>query len=430
MNYSHQKFKRTPLRVLLFAIYLGLFVYCMLQPPIHSPDTFTYFRLHFIRFPAYGLFLRTVDLFFGSYYDVVVVGIQLVFGFAALHLLAKNCSQLFSLRLWQYLLLLAVLTFPFFPPLFVANNICTEGIAYPLYLLLISFTLDFLFREEKRKFFPLGIIFIGLCLTRGQFIVVSPILAAILVLRERKEIFKKPMIFYLVGFLLLPVLVQLLDRTYHKAVHGFFVTTPFSYSNAITLPLFVSQKEDYKALPTADQQHLFVHTHRVLDSLGLLSRHIAGEPKAKYQVFHDNFPIICNRTFHAYGVDYFEKKVEKIGKNVILVEESSKAMLPVLVKNNFREYISIFWQGVSHGFGGWINAVLAFLIFLYSALLILKKWTRENATLFLATTLLVSNALIVGFASHSIMRYLFYNYFFALLIVLILLRKLSLRLWK
>lgn len=424
-KYSVKNLKLSAVDILLLVIYLTLFVFLILQPAIYSPDTNTYFRLHFYRFPGYGIFLRVFDLVFGSFYDIAVVGFQVLFGFISIHLVAKNCKQLLKLNYWEYFALLAVLIFPYFPPLYIGNNICSEGLSYPLYLLLIYFSLDFFFQERPKKIIYLSVAFILLCLTRGQFIIVAPILAMLYLLKERKNIKKNPTLFFFLILLLLPVATQTLDKTYHKIVHGFFVTTPFSYVNALTLPLFVSEKEDAAVLKTEDEKILFLKTYKILDSLGLLSSKITGDASAKYRVFHNNFPVICNRTFHVPTMNYFKNKTDEVGENVVLTEKAAKNMLPFLMKNNFSNYIIIYFEGIFHGLKGILIFVFAMLLFLYSAIVTLKKWSIYNGMFLLATTLIVSNAFIVAFASHSIMRYLFYNYFFAILIGIILLRKIT-----
>jgi O-antigen ligase len=365
------------------------------------------------------------DLFFGSFFDYAVVGFQLIFGFIAITIIAKNCKKFLKLNPVEYIALLAILTFPYFPPLLVGNNICAEGLSYPLYLLLISYSFDFFFREHQKKIIHLSLVFILLCLTRGQFIVVAPIVAVLYLLKERKNILKKPKLFFLIIFLLLPFASQTLDKTYHKLVHGFFVTTPFSYVNAVTLPLFVSKKGDTENLKTEDEKILFLKTYKTIDSLGLLSSKVSGGATSKYKLFHDNFPVICNRTFHVPGMNYLENKTDKVGENVVLIEKVAKEMLPVLVKNNFKEYIAIYFEGIFHGFKGVLISIFILLLFLYSSIITLRKWSLYNGFLLFATTLIVSNAMLVAFASHSIMRYLFYNYFFAVLIGIVLLRKIT-----
>ncbi len=417
----------SPLNAVLFTIYLGVFLFFVFQPPIFSPDTNTYFRLHFYRFPAYGIFLRTFDWFLGSAYAQAVVAFQLIFGLVSVHIFAKNVTQFLKIPPVVFVVLLAMLLMPFFPPLLVANNICSEGLSYPLYLLLLSFSFDFLFRNKQKRILPLAISFLLLCLTRGQFIIVAPILAVIFILKERRAIFKKPLFFYLFILLLLPLAVQTVDKTYHKLVHGFFVSTPFSYVNALTLPLYVSDKKDVAQMKDASEKELFLLTYKSLDSMGLLGNRVSGDYQAEYRVFHNNFPWICNRTFHRTGLQYFEPKAKKTAENVVMTERAAKNMMLPLIKANFREYIAIYFQGIFHGFKGIPIAILVLLLFLYSGFLTLKKWTVENGVLLLGLSLIVSNAMIVAFASHSIMRYLFYNYFFAILIALILFRKLILK---
>ncbi|CAM3457098.1 hypothetical protein [Aequorivita lipolytica] len=424
-KYSPRKLKFSAFDGLLFVIYLAVFTYFVIQPAIYSPDTNTYFRVHFYRFPGYGLFLRTFDLLFGNFFDTAVVAFQLLLGLIAITVLSKTCQRLLKLNVWGYLILLILLIFPYFPPLLVGNNLTSEGLSYPLYLFVIAFAIDFLFNNQSVKLLHLSAAFILLCLTRGQFIIVAPILAVLYILKERKNILSRPKLFYLIILFLLPIISQTLDRGYHKAVHGFFITTPFSYVNALTLPLFVSEKNDAEMFKNEDEKILFLRTYKTIDSLGLLSSKVSGDASEKYMVFHNNFPVICNRTFHGPGMAYFENKSDKLGEKVILIEKAAKEMLPVLVKNNFKEYISIYFEGIFHGFKGILISVFILLLLVYSAIITFKKWTLYNGLLLFATLLIVSNAMIVAFASHSIMRYLFYNYFFAVLIGIILFRKIT-----
>ncbi len=307
----------------------------------------------------------------------------------------------------------------------MGNNLTSEGLSYPLYLFLIAYSIDFLFKNQNRKLLHLSIAFILLCLTRGQFVIVAPILAVLYALKERKNIFKRPKLFYVIILIILPIITQTLDKTYHKAVHGFFVTTPFSYVNALTLPLFVSDKKDASLMKTEDERIIFQRTYKSIDSLGLLSSKVSGDATEKYMLFHNNFPWICNRSFHVPTMHYFENQAQEVGANVIMAEMAAKEMLPVLIKDNFKKYISIYFEGIFHGFKGVFFFIIALTFLLYSFFLILKKWSIKIGLILFASSLIVSNAFIVAFASHSIMRYLFYNYFFAILIAIVLIRKIT-----
>ena len=371
--------------------------------------------------------MRSFDVLFGSFFETAIVAFQLLFGFVAIATLLKTCKQLLKLKAWEYFLVFILLIFPYFPPLLVGNNLTSEGLSYPLYLFLIAFSIDFLFKNQQKKILHLSITFILLCLTRGQFIIVAPILGVLYILKERKNILKRPNLFFGILLFILPIITQTLDKTYHKAVHGFFVTTPFSYVNALTLPLFVSDEKDASLMKTEDEKIIFQRTYKAIDSLGLLSSKVEGDATEKYLLFHNNFPWICNRSFHVPTMNYFESEADKLGENVIMTEKTAKNMLSVLVKNNFKKYLSIYFEGIFHGFKGIPFFILAVLFLLYSFFITIKKWSVTNGLMLLAVTLIVSNAMIVAFASHSIMRYLFYNYFFAILIGIILFRKITSR---
>src|SRR5690606_25858710 len=128
------------------------------------------------------------------------------------------------------------------------------------------------------------------------------------IFKERKNIFKRPNLLFAILLFILPIITQTLDKTYHKAIHGFFVTTPFSYVNALTLPLYVSDEEDASLMKTEDEKIIFKRTYKTIDSLGLLSSKVSGGESEEYKRFHNNFPWICNRSFHVPTMDYFEGK--------------------------------------------------------------------------------------------------------------------------
>ena len=427
LNQLFKYFKLSRLNILHFVIYLGLFVYLILQPAIYSPDTYSYLELHVYRSPGYSVFSHLFQFAFGKLFNPVIVGIQLLFGFFAIHLFASNCRDLLKMGPFPSLALLVVLIFPYFPPLWIGNNICSEGIAYPLYLLLLSYSFDFLFRNENRKWIHLSIIFILLALTRGQFVIMAPMLAFLYLIKEGRLVIQKSRIFYLLLFLALPFSVQMIDNSYHKVVHGIFDTTPFGYVNAITLPLFVSEEGDVKDLKSQVERGIFSETYKELDNLGLLQNHIKGNSSKQYDVFFNEFPVICNQTFHELSMDHFAKEFGRQNRNAYLAEQASKEMMPILVKNNFQKYISLLWESVVRSFYGIIPLILVVVLFGYSFYTSFKKWNLPNGILLFASLLIITNAFLAAFAAIPIMRYLFYNFFFVILIALILSKKIKSR---
>lgn len=409
---------------ILFSIVL---VYCLLQPPLYSPDTYSYLRASFARFPGYVLFLRGLQFLFHSQFDVVAVAGQALFTIVAITVVYKNLRQLLGLSLVSRLLLLAVLLFPVFPPLAIVHNLTSEGLSYALYLLLFSWGCDVLFREKWKRLWLFALCFLALALTRGQFVVVSLLFGFLYILKFRRDVFKWKQLAVLGVLALLPMAAGLLDSAYHKAIHGYFVKTPYTFVNAVTLPLYVSEEEDVQLMEAPDTAWLFAQSYARIDSLGLLSSAVDGTAKDKYRVFHDHFPIICNQNLHAQGKAYFLEKYGVPHYNFIQTEQAAKHMFLVLVPEHFEKWGTLYLTGIVHGFKSVFLFIFVLFVAIYSTWKTVHAFQLTYAFSCLASLLILSNAFIVGIASHSIMRYLFYNYFLGVLVLVLLIRKIPIR---
>ncbi|MBT0608834.1 hypothetical protein [Aequorivita echinoideorum] len=407
---------------MIFLLYAAVFGYFVFQPAIISPDTHSYWHLDIVRYPVYVLFLRGFEFIFGENYEPFAVAFQLVFTLISVQIFSSNFSRLLKLHFVLQLLLVGILLFPIFPPLLTANNLCSEGLSYPLYLLMVSFAVDFLFKNEKRKIYFFAIAFIALALTRGQFAIIAVIVAFLFILKHKKFIFRKVNLKFLLLLLLLPFISNMLDSTYRKLVHNHFITAPYSFVNAVTLPLFISEEKDSLLFENEDQKIIFQKTYHRIDSLGLLSSKVEGDYKAKYQVFHDNFPYICNQSFHDIGRKHFRDKNDPF-QSSIDTEIAAKAMFFPLVKTHLKDYISLYYTSVMHGFYSFFIFLFFVLVCIFSGIKLLKKFTLEYGIIFFGSLLILSNALIVAVAVHTIMRYVFYNFALAFIILILLLKK-------
>lgn len=410
---------------LLLIFYLGVFSYLISIPAIYSPATNSFWHIGINRYPVYVLFIRTVHFLFANYYDLSLVAIQLLFGLISVHVFFKNASSLLRLNLFTKAILLVILVFPFFSPLYTANNICSEGLSYPLYLLFISFGFDFLFRGQTKRIYLLLATYLFLILTRGQFSTLIPIVLLLFILKHRKQAFNKTNLKFIVLLVLIPFVANTLDSSYRKIVHGHFVTTPFSYTNAITLPLYISTKADTAIFKNKDHKAIFAKSYNRIDSLNLLSSKVIGDYKAKYMVYHNNFPTICNLNFYTQGADHYYMQHFKIFKSFVDIEVAAKEMFPLLVKEHFKEWLSLYLTNVIHGFNSIFVLIFFIGVWIYSGLASLNKWNLENGILLMGSTLILSNGFLVAFVVHSILRYSFYNFTFAFMILLILFNKLK-----
>jgi O-antigen ligase len=366
-----------------------------------------------------------MDFIFGKvYYDISIVLFQSIFGLITAHLFFTNVCKLLKLNPVLKFILLAILLFPFlYPELYTANNICSEGLSYPFYLLLMYFTIDFLFRDKYNRIYLLIPVYILLVLTRGQFSIVMPSLILLFILKHKNTIKERKKLLYIAALLLTPFIANTLDSTYRKIVHGFFITTPFSYTNAITLPLYASDEADANLFEDEDHKTIFVKSYSTIDSLGLLSSKVHGNYKDKYQVFHDNFPKICNLNFYTQGSYHYCIKHDDEIRSLVETEMAAKSMFPLLLFDNFKEWLPLYFTNIIFGF----KSIFIFLFFLgaciYGGWCSFKKFTIENGLLFFGSLLIVTNAFLVAFVVHTIMRYQFYYYTFVFTTIFITLKK-------
>ena len=415
--------KNTLENKLLLLVFIGFFVFFIVQPPLFSPDTYSYLRADITRFPGYIIYLRLLQAVFGANFGIAAVAGHLVMGFAAVVYIFKNINSVWSLSNFVQVLLLGILLFPYFKPIEIAVNLTSEGLAYPLYLLFISFTIDFIFKDQHQKIGLIALAFLGLVLTRGQFVIVAPIIAVVFILKLKKHVLTLKRIGLFVFLLALPVLSGFADRAYRYVFYGHAETTPYSYVNAVALPLYVSSKEDALLLDDKDHQLIYRNSFQRLDSLQLLSSAVPGSYTDKYMRFHYNFPKICNQNIHDFGLRYYLDKGVPPPEHAFAIEAACKAMFPKLIAAHFSEWLALYYTSIVHGFKSVFVLFFVIVLALLSFWKALKKFTLRNGFVLLGTLLVLSNAMIVAVASHSIMRYLFYNYFIGMLILILLLKK-------
>lgn len=378
------------------------------------------------RYPGYILFLKLLKFAPESYFNIITVGIQSIIGLAGVHFFYTKLRTLFRFKWYIKSILLLVLVFPFFPPLLVANNLCSEALSYPLYLLSLGLTLDLLFKSHTRYFGLLLLTLIVLSLTRGQFIITPIVVGGIYLLKHLYSL-KLFHIRRLALLFLLPFVIKGLDMEYHKLKDGLFMATPFSYVNAVAAPFFISQESDKAILNDIEYVQLFSSCYTQLKSKGLLiSEYRNLDINEQYMIYHRNVPQICNQTIHITALDYYYKKALALDQSpkkasalsYLHAEQSYRAMFLPLLKQNFGAWSNLYVANLSHGFYSIVILFCIVLVCFYTGIQLAFKSKQNMLYPFMLSTFILANASIVAFASHSIMRYLFYNYSLILLLLI------------
>lgn len=378
------------------------------------------------RHPGYVIVLKISQFIFGNYYATAIVIIQAFVLFGAIHFFYNTINRLIKLNVLQNALLIAVLIFPIFPPLSIANNICPESLSYTLYLIYVALISDYIISKHAPKIIIIASVFTALTLIRGQFIISAlPLLLVFLIQFKRHKKFKT----YLkqsIIFLCFPILVTLIDSSYHKIKDNHFKTTPYGFVNASSLAFFVSKDIDSIKFKSLNEKHVFAQVYDSLKANKLLNNKLDLSFQDNYNNFLLNIGKICNQYIHSINIEYYmtisKKKTteEQFEDAIFKSEKNCKALTLNLIRLNFYNWISFFFKNLSHAFYSVFFLIGIIILFVYSLIKSLKSNNKHLNLLVLFLTLTISNALLISFASHTIMRYLFYNYVLILLSLILL----------
>ncbi|MFI3283595.1 MAG: hypothetical protein R3Y57_00780 [Erysipelotrichaceae bacterium] len=150
------KYKSKYFEVISFiVINMILFAGYLLDKEILCPDSTSYITNNIIRNPGYPLFLDLCELIFNNNYLQMAVIIQTVFLAYAIYQICFFLSKTFKLnKIWTSLMIAGVVLINIAPTLFsstgilVYRTICTEGLTYPLALIITKIVLDAIFEES------------------------------------------------------------------------------------------------------------------------------------------------------------------------------------------------------------------------------------------------------------------------------------------
>ncbi len=422
MNYKALNLSKNPYTI-TYIVYAITFLFLVFKGPIFSPDSYSYLNTEISRFPGYVICMRVFKYILGPDFGHLLVAFHMLFGFSTIHFTLKGFQNLLKLNFWSVLFIFGVLISPYFQSIYVANNITSEGLSYPFYLVFITASALLIFNNNKKMLLWSSFAFILLTLTRGQFIICSVIVAFIYGIKHYVGKTLKPNFIVIIVLVCLPFLSKTLDSLYRKILFDHYVSTPYSYVNAVALPLFISHEDNINLIESQESKDIFEFSYKRIDSLDLLSSKDKGDHYYRYKRFHNNFPPICNQNIHSGGIKYFYNKGFSAYESYIKTEQVCKSLMLPLIKANFKEYITLYFTSIMYGFKSIPLAIAILALAFWSFIKCLKKFNLLYGIILLTTLLALSNAMIVAVACHSIDRYLFYNNFLIAITALLLLNK-------
>ncbi|MEM6687538.1 MAG: hypothetical protein AAF617_17305, partial [Bacteroidota bacterium] len=372
-------------------LFLITIVWVLRQPAVAFPDSSGYLEMHIIRTPGYPLFLQFIQAIFGSAYEFGTVFIQILFGCFSVYYFIYTLRSYNLINEFFSVCFAVVLLLPFVTGLKIANNLLTESISYSLYLIIVAkFLSFFLSKQLKQLYYSLPILVV-LLITRYQFIYLIPIgLGMICWVSYWQKSFKKHAVAIIV-LITLPLMTSLIDRTYHKIVHGHFVSTPWTGMNIITAAFFVSDAGDEALFDDATEKEFFQKTHHDLVAQQMnISNFDTTVHKTPTQFYIGRFADITVGPILQNGMAVLDGSLTKNERFIALDAMTTKMSKP-LILDNFSQWFRIYMQNAIHGFGGLLNVVLYVLIACISWITLWKRNLTTYKVLGIISLLLIAN---------------------------------------
>ncbi|XPV77163.1 MAG: hypothetical protein ACNI27_04385 [Desulfovibrio sp.] len=253
---------------ILSGIWLGalgalLFGVQFFRGPIISGDSLAYINSRPHIPPFYPIVVSFNKLILGEYYAWGVLFIQLALGFIGIWLCGKTLCRVFHVSGLARILTFFFLAVPYFAPSPVGNLLLTEGVCYPIFLMVLSATVNYAYSGTLKPlvYALLGLVVLGL--TRGQFLFMYPVFFVLIVfatIKHGNAMRSLAAVLLLVGAF---GLLQVGEKGYNYLKHGSFERVPFTGIQLFVPNGYMASMQDVSVLKDAPQRAFFeeyIHT--------------------------------------------------------------------------------------------------------------------------------------------------------------------------
>ncbi|MBQ4802597.1 hypothetical protein J8L88_06980 [Aquimarina sp. MMG015] len=398
-------------RLLRMFLYLFVCIYVVWVGVVVEPDTMSYVGLSLITPPGYGTFLFVFRKLFGeAHYYYVIVFIQLILSFVSCLYLVKTIKKVFDLDYRLILLIEVMLLAPVvIPEYLTVNRIVTQGLAFPCFLMISSFLIQYLFLKSKRVIMMLLLsIFVGL-LIRTQFFFILPVLFLILVYRGYVSKKIKQYLIPIVFVLLMPLLVSVTQKTFNYIVHDKYINISSTGLQVMIMPFFVADQSDYKIYENLKVQEYYKHMYSLAFERKLLDDFYKPVNDNVFHHFDYNFVNISYGIFSIEGRKFLMPSNPNSHEALIENDKMLMSMWLPLLFDNFWKCVDLFYKNVVNAFGGFYMIWLSLLLLISSLYIWIKRKEKIALLAFVFLLLTFSNVLLICIVQHSIGRYLIYH---------------------
>ena len=386
---------------------------------LYSPDTEGYLNMDIYRSLGYPFFIAIHKLIFGTFYLNALLFSQFLINIFSIFYLKKCLKKCLNISNWNSNFVLLLLAIPFFYEIKVINNILSEAIAYPLFLLVVGNIFYFITFKNFKNFYYSILLILLLIQVRGQFLFFVPVVISAIIISKINNSFTKSHWIAFVFAVLIPFISIGADITFHKIAHNKAVTTPWTGIQISAMPFFVSKPSDSLLFKSKLQKDYFNYIYSNLEKKKILLSQVPEYPLSKIDFYFANYTNIANSTIGNYGEEFF-KNNNAPDELVILNDKISYSITLSLMKNNFTNWSKLYLQNISKGIGSAKILILTFFLLIFSLKKIIKDENNIAKFIFIGTLLIIGNIFLVAIAEPTTSRYCFYTNWILISIVMVL----------
>lgn len=394
-----------------------------------SADSQSYIDFTYGREPFYPLFLAFFRLLFGAgFYFKAVVFVQCLLGAVSMHTLTKTVCEKVQGGVFSACVLVFFQAAVVFLCRVVAarhatycNEICSEGIAIPLFTLLL--TELFAYTTDCRNSRLIGSMILAALLIsiRKQMYMVVLIMGALyfFLCVARKINVKKMLLAW--GSVILAFLLSVgLDVLYNYSLRGTAMRHT-SDSSAMVITLFYSSgREDAEYLEDEGLRQLFTDIMTEAEEKGYTYKAAEGNWLSRYNHYSDHYDLlafgIVNPSFYAYIDENFSYEKEE---RELAFDNINSAMISALMSHRLFKVLQVAGDNMLVGLCNTVSKAHPLLVWynvlfgaVYIGLLVVMGKQKKQTAFWFAFLVLLStliNVVVVGVLIFAQTRYMIYN---------------------
>ena len=349
--------------IITFLIFLSFFF----QSIIEVNDSLSYIENSYKRPFLYPLIINIFEFIFSDYFKRPLIIFQLLLGYFALTYFLKFFLKKFKIKSFIFkLILFFSISYPYFNlSMKIGNSILSESLAYPIFLIFITFFIKSIFGNKNyfKNFFLSLVFFSLLVLTKKTFLILVPIyfLSLIVELIFSKELKKAIISILLVFFTIFSL--NLIEKGATFIKYGTFSTISVSGSSLVSGPFYLAKEDDFKKIKGDLNKKIIKNALKILNENNIerIKRNhnsnsdFLSFAKDTRRIFHDYFNkyVIIQSIFEDNVEDVFIKKDLQNYKYKNISSQHTTDIAIQLIKLNPVENLYFYITNVIYGMGGY-----------------------------------------------------------------------------